>query len=674
MKKLLILSVLLLSVFVFSDVFVENGKVIFTFEWEGAKVVYLAGTFNNWNPTALPMEEVEPGLWRAELELEPGTYQYKYVIDGTTWKEDPNAPGYVDDGFGGYNGIFTLVEKDGQLFIVGPQKKEESKKYEPNPDREDTIFVEDGIVVLRYYNPEAEFVTIAGSFNNWNAEEIEMYPLEDGWWEGVLELGPGVYEYKFVVNGEEWVTDPNAFAFVDDGFGGKNGVFEVYEENGELKVKSPIEETVQEETSEEAPEVAQQETAEAGPEEVEKSELKEGLSVEDSFVVFVVRKPEASEAYVAGSFNNWSTTANPMEREGNLWVARIKLNPGTYQYKYVFTIAGNQVWQEDPNAPSYVPDGFGGKNGAFMLSEEDGKLVIKPLEQKSESETPFFGKYSIDLTYKYATDTFLKSLESSHELTLGVKTDFLKATLNFKPEGSFLDSANIKVEKDGFEVFGHYKVASLVEGKPYEEWFAETGFGLGISFLSYKFTADVAFETNVEKERFLIGVSGENFGTYFGSNYLLGIEKIDLAGFLTFDLLGAKTTVWTGLIFAKPVLYFVNLEVDSDNFDVNYLYYEKTSSEDKGFLKASIDLFNLELYGDYNFNNKTYTVSAGYVFDDTYVLGLAYRYGDYDNFENDPDKITVFGELRNEFASAKLGVTYDAYKNIYLDFQGEVNF
>lgn len=155
---------------------------------------------------------------------------------------------------------------------------------------------------------------------------------------------------------------------------------------------------------------------------------------------------------------------------------------------------------------------------------------------------------------------------------------------------------------------------------------------------------------------------------------MLGIEKIDLAGFLSFDLLGAKTTVWTGLIFAKPVLYFVNLEVDSDNFDVNYLYYEKTSSEDKGFLKASIDLFNLELYGDYNFNNKTYTVSAGYVFDDTYVLGLAYRYGDYDNFENDPDKITVFGELRNEFASAKLGVTYDAYKNIYLDFQGEVNF
>lgn len=347
MKKILLFAALIMSIFAFSDVFVENGKVVFTFQWEGAKVVYLAGNFNNWSPTALPMKEVEPGLWRAELELEPGTYQYKYVIDGTTWKEDPNAPGYVDDGFGGYNGIFTLVEKDGELFIVASQKKGEEKKYEPNPEREDTIFVEDGVVVIRYYNPDAEFVTIAGNFNNWNAEEIEMYPVEDSWWEGVLELEPGIYEYKFVVNGEEWVTDPNAFAFVDDGFGGKNGVFEVYEENGELKVKSPVEE--EESVAEEKEPVVQEKT------------LEEGLSVEDGYVVFVVKKPEASEAYVAGNFNNWSTTANPMERKGDLWVAKIQLSPGTYQYKYVFTIAGSQVWQEDPYAPSYVPDGFGGK-------------------------------------------------------------------------------------------------------------------------------------------------------------------------------------------------------------------------------------------------------------------------------------------------------------------------
>lgn len=660
MKKILLFVALMMSIFAFSDVFVENGKVVFTFEWEGAKVVYLAGTFNNWSPTALPMKEVEPGLWRAELELEPGTYQYKYVIDGTTWKEDPNAPGYVDDGFGGYNGIFTLVEKDGKLFIVGPQKKGEEKKYEPNPEREDTIFVEDGVVVIRYYNPDAEFVTIAGNFNNWNAEEIEMYPIEDGWWEGVLELRPGIYEYKFVVNGEEWVTDPNAFAFVDDGFGGKNGVFEVYEENGELKVKSPVEE--EESVAEEKEPVVQEKT------------LEEGLTVEDGYVVFVVKKPEASEAYVAGNFNNWSTTANPMERKGDLWVAKIQLSPGTYQYKYVFTIAGSQVWQEDPYAPSYVPDGFGGKNGAFRLVEKDGELVIEPLEEKAGGETPFFGKYSIDLTYQYATDTFLKPLESSHELVLGVETDFLKATLGFNPGGSLLESAKVDVTSDSFRVFGHYNTPILGEGTPYEDWLQKTGFGLGISVLSYEIMADVGFDTDATKERFLLGVSGENFGTYFGINYLLGMEKVNLLGSFSFDLLGATTTIWAGTIFDNPVLYFVNLSIDADAYDLNYLYYEKTSTDDKGLLKASLDVFNLELYGDYNMNNNTYTVRAGYVFDDTYVLGLSYRYGDYNNFENDPDWISVFGELRNDAAKVRLSVIYNAYKKIYVNFYGEVNF
>ncbi|PLV60443.1 glycogen-binding domain-containing protein [Thermotoga sp. KOL6] len=658
MKKILVLITLLLSVFAFSDVFVENGKVVFTFEWEGAKVVYLAGTFNNWSPTALPMEEVEPGLWRVELELEPGTYQYKYVIDGTMWREDPNAPGYVDDGFGGYNGIFTLVEKEGELFIVGPEKKGGEKKYEPNPNRKDTIFVEDNVVVLRYYNPDAEYVTIAGSFNNWNSEEIEMYQIGDGWWEGVLELGPGIYEYKFVVNGEEWVTDPNAFAFVDDGFGGKNGVFEVYEEDGVLKVKSPVEETAISEPT--------------ASEKVEES-FKEGVSVRDGYVVFVVKKPDASEAYVAGSFNNWSTNANPMERVGDYWVAEIKLDPGTYQYKYVFIISGNQVWQEDPYAPSYVPDGFGGKNGAFKLEEQDGELVIKPLEEKSEGTVPFFGKYTIDLEYEYATDTILKSLAGSHQLTLGVSTDLLKAYLTFEPTGSFLQSGLIYAGTEGFRVVGHYNTPILGEF-PFNAQFHGTGFGAEVSFSQVKMLADVGFDTDATKDRFLVGASTGNFGAYFGVNYLFGAETESISGFFSFDVFGTKNTVWAGVTFPGTPLFFVNVTSENDVFDLTYLCYSKTSESEKGFLEGKMRVFDLELYGNYNFNNNTYTVSASYVFKETYALGVAYRYGDYNNFEEDPDKITVFGELRNDTAKARLGVTYDAYKNIFLNFHGEVTF
>ncbi|MDK2886409.1 MAG: hypothetical protein PWP54_967 [Thermosipho sp. (in: thermotogales)] len=241
MRKFFIFTLLLAAFIVFSAVYVENGKVVFTFkEALDAKVVYLAGNFNNWNPTELTMKK-EDGVWKISLELEPGTYQYKYVIEGTNWKEDPEAPGYVDDGFGGYNGIFSLIEKDGKLVIVGAgsQKGEEKTseiEVNENFNPENFYIDEEGYVVIRFFAKDAEYVTIAGNFNSWDPEANECYETGDGWWEAVLEIGEGSYQYKFVINGEKWETDPNAPAFIDDGFGGKNGYFEIFEKVGKLVV------------------------------------------------------------------------------------------------------------------------------------------------------------------------------------------------------------------------------------------------------------------------------------------------------------------------------------------------------------------------------------------------------------------------------------------------------
>jgi alpha-amylase/alpha-mannosidase (GH57 family) len=240
-RKFFIFTLLLAAFIVFSAVYVENGKVVFTFkEALDAKVVYLAGNFNNWNPTELTMKK-EDGVWKISLELEPGTYQYKYVIEGTNWKEDPEAPGYVDDGFGGYNGIFSLIEKDGKLVIVGAgsQKGEEKTseiEVNENFNPENFYIDEEGYVVIRFFAKDAEYVTIAGNFNSWDPEANECYETGDGWWEAVLEIGEGSYQYKFVINGEKWETDPNAPAFIDDGFGGKNGYFEIFEKVGKLVV------------------------------------------------------------------------------------------------------------------------------------------------------------------------------------------------------------------------------------------------------------------------------------------------------------------------------------------------------------------------------------------------------------------------------------------------------
>ncbi len=54
------------------------------------KEVYLAGSFNEWNPTGRKMEGPDAeGYYTSELTLDPGSYEYKFVINGDEWHADP---------------------------------------------------------------------------------------------------------------------------------------------------------------------------------------------------------------------------------------------------------------------------------------------------------------------------------------------------------------------------------------------------------------------------------------------------------------------------------------------------------------------------------------------------------------------------------------------------------
>ena len=48
----------------------------------GARVVQAAGDFNGWNPSRTPLEQTADGAWTVTLPLEPGRYEYQFVVDG----------------------------------------------------------------------------------------------------------------------------------------------------------------------------------------------------------------------------------------------------------------------------------------------------------------------------------------------------------------------------------------------------------------------------------------------------------------------------------------------------------------------------------------------------------------------------------------------------------------
>jgi hypothetical protein len=75
---------------------------------------------------------------------------------------------------------------------------------------------------------DAKTVSVAGDFNQWQQDAGALQDSDgDGVWTGLVAVKPGLHKYMFVVNGEEWVTDPRAERYIDDGFGMRNALIAV---------------------------------------------------------------------------------------------------------------------------------------------------------------------------------------------------------------------------------------------------------------------------------------------------------------------------------------------------------------------------------------------------------------------------------------------------------------
>jgi hypothetical protein len=74
----------------------------------GARTVHVAGDFNGWNPSRTPLEEASNGAWTVTIALEPGRYEYMFLVDGGEWIVDPFALEHNDDGFGSRNAVLEV--------------------------------------------------------------------------------------------------------------------------------------------------------------------------------------------------------------------------------------------------------------------------------------------------------------------------------------------------------------------------------------------------------------------------------------------------------------------------------------------------------------------------------------------------------------------------------------
>ena len=77
----------------------NNGRTRFVYQGESGKRIYLAGTFNNWDPFMYTLEEVMPGRYELYLPLPNGVWYYAYFKDGKQIPDTTNREHvYMNDG------------------------------------------------------------------------------------------------------------------------------------------------------------------------------------------------------------------------------------------------------------------------------------------------------------------------------------------------------------------------------------------------------------------------------------------------------------------------------------------------------------------------------------------------------------------------------------------------
>jgi 1,4-alpha-glucan branching enzyme len=234
--------------------------------------------------------------WTARLELVPGRYEYKFIVDGK-WISDPQNRQKVDDDFDGKNSVYFKTNRTFQIEL--PEKHRE--------------------------------VILTGSFNNWNERQIKLHQIGNKWLVDVF-LPIGTYGYKFIADGQ-WMTDPTNRDVRPDGAGNFNSF----------------------------------------------------ISIGDPYVFKLDGFPNAHQVILAGTFNEWSTVGLVMNKTAQGWELPFVLRPGYYQYKFI--IDGN--WMADKMQP--------------ITLTEDGQVnnfvVVHP--------NHVFNFYSAKATEVYVTGSFI---------------------------------------------------------------------------------------------------------------------------------------------------------------------------------------------------------------------------------------------------------------------------
>jgi len=321
--------------------------------FERAKRAFLSGNFNDWSTLKGLMKRTDGG-WILDLKLDPGAYEYKFIVDGR-WMTDPNNLQRVDDGAGNVNSVYFKYNFTFRLAGYRSTKR----------------------------------VMVAGDFNNWDANELVMEKTGKGW-DRQIYLAEGKYYYRFMVDGE-WITDPANRVKVknkdinksEDKYGYLNSVLHVgepavfrlagYPDANSVKLSGDFD-------GFDADDLQLQKKGSnwilslilpagnydyrfmvdnkqirdpANPHySVKDGEEWSFLAVKPNYTFKLKGHGDAKKVTLCGTFNNWQPDGYSMGLKGGEWTISFHLKPEKYLYKFRvdgdwILDPGNKLWEKN---------------------------------------------------------------------------------------------------------------------------------------------------------------------------------------------------------------------------------------------------------------------------------------------------------------------------------------
>lgn len=89
----------------------KTYPIVFKIHAPKAQSVFVTGSFNKWHSVEYRLEKKEGGNWEVNIQIAPGRYEYKFIVD-STWTHDVTNPIKVPvmAPYSGYNSVLEVSE------------------------------------------------------------------------------------------------------------------------------------------------------------------------------------------------------------------------------------------------------------------------------------------------------------------------------------------------------------------------------------------------------------------------------------------------------------------------------------------------------------------------------------------------------------------------------------